>query len=346
MRGAVERGHLAVALGDFNDVPSSLAYRIFTSAAPVHDLWRVLHPESSLGDVEDEHEKARKRSIPTAQFNISENGASFGSALNTWTWPKSQQKQLGPGKDPLQIPPSTRDGQAHRIDYIFASTGGQTEPGGQGWIVKTARVGMLTRHPELQCSLSDHFSVEATLALHRPKPPSVRSPSPATNVRDAFDRGVYLSSPVPSLHRNSRNMSEYDFQLGDSPLAWKGGLVASTCDEILEALDEYAAREQGQKMWRGVHFFAWVIIALACYISVWFTPSYGSFILMLVSTFGLAVGTVDGLMSVLFFGAELRAIQEFEWEIQNAKASVEAQGRGETSHGHGSREQLSRVESR
>ncbi|KXJ95463.1 Endonuclease/exonuclease/phosphatase [Microdochium bolleyi] len=345
VRGAVERGHLAVALGDFNDVPSSLAYRTFTSACPVHDLWRVLHPESSLGDVEDEHEKARRRTIPTAQFNIAENGATFGSALNTWTWPKSQQKKLGPGKDSLQIPPNTRDGQAHRIDYIFASTVGQTEPEDQGWVVKNVRVGMLARHPELQCSMSDHFSVEATLALHRPKPSSMRSPTPTTNVRDAFDRGVYLSSPAPSLHRNSGELSESDFQLSEDPFAWEGGLAASACDNILEILHDYTTREQSQEKWRGVHFLAWVVVALGCYISVWFTPSYGSFILMLVSTLGLAVGTVDGLLSVLFFGSELRAIEEFEWEIHNAKASVSggSSGRGETVHGHGDRENLSKA---
>ncbi|KAH7035153.1 Endonuclease/exonuclease/phosphatase [Microdochium trichocladiopsis] len=336
VRGAVERGHLAIALGDFNDVPSSLAYKIFSSAAPVHDLWRVLHPESSVGDVEDEYEKARRRSIPTAQFNIAENGATFGSAMNTWTWPRSQQKQLGPGKDPLNVPPNTRDGQAHRIDYIFASTGGQTESGEQGWIVKNARVGMLTRTPDLQCSLSDHFSVEATLALHRPKPPSVRSPSPATNVRDAFDRGVYLQSPAPSINRNSTDLSEYDFQLSESPSAWKGGLAASVCDEILEIIQDYAAREEQQKLWRGLHFWGWVLVAIVCYVGVWFTPSYASFVLMVLSTLGLAAGTADGLMSVLFFGTELRAIKELEWEITNAKAF--AGGQVET--WHDSREDL------
>lgn len=336
VRGAVERGHLAIALGDFNDVPSSLAYRVFTSAAPVHDLWRVLHPESSLGDVEDEHERARRRSVPTAQFNITENGATFGSALNTWTWPRSQQKQLGPGKNPLNVPPNTRDGQAHRIDYIFASTGSQTEPGDKGWIVRNVRVGMLTRTSELQCSLSDHFSVEATLALHRPKPPSVRSPSPATNVRDAFDRGVYLQSPAPSITRNSGDLAEYDFQLNQSPLAWRGGLEASVSEEVLGVIQEYTRREEAQKKWRAIHFFAWVFVAVVSCVGVWFTPGYASFILVLVSTLGFSIGTMDGLMSVLFFGAELRTIQEFEWEIHNAKAFVG----GQVATGHGSKEDL------
>jgi sphingomyelin phosphodiesterase 2 len=38
---------------------------------------------------------------------------------------------------------------------------------------------------------------------------------------------------------------------------------------------------------------------------------------MLVSTLGLAAGTVDGLMSLLFFRAELKALREFEWEVRN-----------------------------
>ncbi|KAK6864694.1 hypothetical protein PG995_001222 [Apiospora arundinis] len=164
VRGATERGHLVVALGDFNDVPLSLPHRILTSHAPVRDVWRVLHPDSSLGSAEHDAERARRRPIPTAEFNIRENGATSNTAYNSWRWPKKQKKRPGD----VVIAPDTSDPKGQRLDYIFASSGtseSEANPG-WGWVVQDARVGMLQRHPELGCSLSDHFSVEATLILH------------------------------------------------------------------------------------------------------------------------------------------------------------------------------------
>ncbi|KAK7941097.1 Bcisc1 [Apiospora aurea] len=164
VRGAAERGHLVVALGDFNDVPLSLQHRILTSHAPVRDVWRVLHPDSSLGSAQHDAERARRRPIPTAEFNIRENGATSNNAYNTWRWPKKQQKRPAD----VTVAPDTSDPRGQRLDYIFVSSGtsqSERHPG-WGWVVKDARVGMLQRHPELGCSLSDHFSVEATLILY------------------------------------------------------------------------------------------------------------------------------------------------------------------------------------
>jgi sphingomyelin phosphodiesterase 2 len=54
-------------------------------------------------------------------------------------------------------------------------------------------------------------------------------------------------------------------------------------------------------------------------IGVWWSPhNYVSFILMLLSSIGLSVGVIDGLMGLLFGGSEMRALKEFEWEVKNA----------------------------
>lgn len=170
LRAAAERGHLVVAAGDFNMTPLSTEHRILTAHAPIRDVWRVLHPQSSLGAAASEPlEKSRRRPTPSAEFNLVENGATSNNVYNTWRWPRAEQARLGPGK-PLQlIPPMTPDPHGKRLDYIFTSTAArELDDQGTigGWVVRDARVGMLARHPELGCSLSDHFSVEATLVFH------------------------------------------------------------------------------------------------------------------------------------------------------------------------------------
>jgi sphingomyelin phosphodiesterase 2 len=60
MRGAAEKGHLVIGLGDFNMVPLSLAHRLISTHAPVRDVWRLLHPDSSVGAAVDQVEKVRR----------------------------------------------------------------------------------------------------------------------------------------------------------------------------------------------------------------------------------------------------------------------------------------------
>jgi sphingomyelin phosphodiesterase 2 len=162
MKGAAERGHFVIGLGDFNMIPLSLAHRVVTVHGRVKDIWRILHPDSSVGSSHDLVEQARRRPIPTAIHNILENGTTCDSVLNTWRWNKSRQKRLGPNQPRIDVPPDTVDPGAKRLDYIFVS--GSQERGNGGWVVKAAKVGMMERHPTLQCSLSDHFSVQTTLA--------------------------------------------------------------------------------------------------------------------------------------------------------------------------------------
>ena len=307
MKGAVERGHLVLGLGDFNMLPLSLAHHLISTHASVHDVWRVLHPDSSVGAAEDLVEQTRRRPIPTAEYNIMENGATCNSVLNTWRWDKSLQKQIGPGKPHVHIPGDTVDPKAKRLDYIFTSSGARDgDPG--GWVIKDARVGMTERHPQLQCSLSDHFSIETTLQWH----PEAHRQDPQRSDKDTIDTGAFLESP---------NNSWYGTQI---PFLKENiFLPIATYDEILNMIDKYMARERRQRKFRLYHFFAWVIISIICLTAVWWSPyNFVAFILMLLSTLGLSAGVIDGLIGGLFMSSEIRALKEFDWEIRNARAAA------------------------
>ncbi|KAI1504425.1 Endonuclease/exonuclease/phosphatase [Biscogniauxia marginata] len=373
IRGATERGHLALALGDFNDVPLSLPYRLMTAHAPVRDAWRVLNPDSSLGSAEHDMERARRRPIPAAGFNIDENGVTTNSVYNTWSWSKSEQKALRKGNRPMIVPPNTPDPGGERVDYIFYSRGLSPSVTSElceilsahnhcpddeidaanlnppGWVVKDVRVGLTLRHPTLGCSLSDHFSVEATFLLHtpNPQPPARRGGERGNIAREALRRagsirshasteagaitigaleqGTYLQSPTASEHqrRNSRDRAAFDTQLqGFHSDAVGAGLPYSTYDEILALIRAYEDRERSQRKWRTLHCLAWVLAVLGCYAAIWFVPRPVTFAFLVIASLGFLAGAVDGLLALLFFGPELAALAEFEWEIMNAKATA------------------------
>lgn len=290
MRGAAERGHLVIGLGDFNMVPLSLAHRIIETHSPVRDVWRILHPESSLGAAKDKVEQMRGLPMPTAQFNMTENGATCDSELNSWRWNKAHKKRLAKGEN-VQIDPAVPDPHAKRLDYIFFSSGrfhsatGQ-EPG--EWELKEASVGMAMRHPTLHCSLSDHFSVEATLTRRTTAPSAVHT------------------SPLALPERY---------------------LPIEIYDQILSTTHQYMDRERIQRKLRIGHFFYQLSLSIGCLIGMWWSPrNYVSFILSLISTLALSVGVIDGLMGFLFIGSEIRALKEFEWEVSNARERGLKQG--------------------
>jgi len=241
------------------------------------------------------------------------------------------------------------------------------------------------RHPELGCSLSDHFAIEATLsfrpltptpshsetnvnsngALHPPKLSSSNTTAipradseiivddirltkvdridndndsrldartMSTHIPTyALQNGTFLNipnspSPRPSVDytRSSPTMKQFDAQhlshvnTDDSP-----AFPISAYDEILSVVHKYDRRERAQIRWRARHFFASVAVLIACLVGVWFNPyNYLSFILILVSSLGLVAGTIDGLLALLFFKSELRALKEFQWEVMNAKNAI------------------------
>lgn len=293
-------------MGDFNMVPLSLAHRLVTHHAPVKDVWRVLHPDSSIGAAVDSAERSRNRSVPSAGFNLTENGTTCDSVLNTWRWSKKDARKLGPGKPGLEIPLDTPDPKAKRLDYIFTSDGARyNEPG--LWTVKTARVGMLQRHPTLQCSLSDHFSVEATLSWNGAAQ-KAEQPQPVALESDAFLDGPSAPDSKSKSLKQARAPSCVSY------------LPPPVYDAIVAMIDSYTLRERGQRRWRLFHFVVSVVVSIGCLVAVWWAPdNYVAFILILLSTLGLGAGVIDGLIGGLFMGSEIRALKEFEWEIKSAR---------------------------
>lgn len=280
MRGAAERGHLVIGLGDFNMVPMSLAHRIIEAHAPVKDVWRVIYPNSSEGAAED---KLPRDALPpsSAQFNLKQNGTTCDSALNTWRWNKAEQKRLNHGEN-IHVAEEVDDPRAKRLDYIFVGSA-SSDSSCDSWIVQKVSVGMIERHPELHCSLSDHFSIETTI-MH--------------TLGEKHELGKF------SQHS----------------LRGKSQLSQQIYDEILAMCDKYKQREHSQRRWRLAHFGLSIIVSIGCLVAVWWSPrNFVSFILMLLSTLVLSTGVIDGLIGGLFVGSELRALKEFKWEIQNAK---------------------------
>lgn len=273
MRHAAERGHMVLGLGDFNMVPLSLAHRLIEAHSPVRDIWRILKPDSALGAAESEAERARGRSVPTAETCLREHGATCDSVLNTWRWSKGMQKDLSKGRD-LVVPLETKDPKARRLDYVFFAARPEL-----GWRVQDVDVGMTGRHPELRCSLSDHFSVETTLVCEQDvsavgtEEQAMIAPLPV----ETYDKILEMIVIYSVRERKQRRLR-----------------LAHFVTEVVVAV--------------GCLVAVW-----------WSPRNFVAFILMLVSTLGLSAGVIDGLMGGLFVGSEIRALKEFEYEIKLAR---------------------------
>ncbi|KAL2870973.1 inositol phosphosphingolipid phospholipase [Aspergillus lucknowensis] len=175
------------------------------------------------------------------------------------------------------------DMRGKRLDYIFVGDEG-------GWSVRDVQIAMTQRHPTLKCSLSDHFAVEAVITRD----------SSAT-----VKKGDIIDSPEKKSERLT--------------------LPPETYNHILGMIHAYVRRERTQRRWRLTHFFASVLVTVGCLVGVWWTGDrqYIPFILILLSTLSFAAGLLDGLIGGLFVSSELRALKEFEWEIQNTKRLLE-----------------------
>lgn len=286
MSDAYARGHIVLAMGDFNMLPLSLAHKIIETHGRARDVWRINCPESSIGAAVDEVEKQRGKPMPSAEFNLTTNGATCDSVLNTWRWDKPEQKRLARGETIL-IDPKTNDPRAKRLDYVFLGDALDRTK------VSSVRVGMTQRHPKLHCSLSDHFSVEATI-----------------------EQGSSSFDESANAHRH---MGQSGGQIDDTPRY----LPAETYDTILGMIHAYVRRQRRQRRLRMGHFFAETGIAIGCLVAVWWSPrNFVSFILTLLSTLGFAAGVLDGLIGGFFVSSELRALKEFEWEIRNAREAA------------------------
>lgn len=296
----------------------SLPHRILTAHAPVRDAWRVLHPSSSLGPASYAPEAARGVPVPSAEFNVRANGATSDSAYITWRWTPAQRRLAARNPGAAVVPHDAACHGGQRLDYVLFGTSDDHGTAGAGWIAKDAKVGMVAPHPTLLCSLSDHFSVEATLAYHVPSAPS---PSPSHLRADkaaedaALHNGAYLqTSPAPSPTLPDQLSAQLSSPPDDGP---------APHDEILALTTAYTARERRQRRLRAQHFLASLAVWIACLVGTWFTPPFASFILLLVGSLSLVAGVIDGLIALLFMGSELRALREFEWEVRNSRRKGE-----------------------
>ncbi|KAK9447578.1 Endonuclease/exonuclease/phosphatase [Limtongia smithiae] len=129
IRASVERGHLAVAVGDFNSRPESLTYALLTARAGLADSWTTVHGNS--------RENIRAASLsPEDQIELL--GVTCDSKLNTWR--------------------ADRDiSEAQRLDYCFHSSRLST--------ADMINVVFMDRIPGLNCSVSDHFGVRVVLRV-------------------------------------------------------------------------------------------------------------------------------------------------------------------------------------
>jgi len=314
MRGAAERGHLVIGLGDFNMVPLSLAHRLIESQAPVRDIWRVAFPHSSLGAADSPVEAARGVPMPSVQHNLTDNGATCDGPANTWRWPKDQQKRLAKGED-FVVDMLEEDPKGRRLDYVFfgGGEGDVHDLDSRRWHVEDVHVGMTARHPTLRCSLSDHFSVEATLAW-RWQSGSHNHPETHNNTANGF---TTHSPPGPT----DSNTTTLTIDPITTPLP------ASLSTEILAMIATYTLRERRQRRLRLGHFVGSVVFSIGCFVGVWFAPAnWLSFLLLVLSTLGFAAGVIDGLIGGLFMSVEIRALKEFQWEIENAAAAAVRRG--------------------
>ena len=331
MRGAAERGHLVIGLGDFNMLPLSFAHRVITLHAPVQDAWMSLHPDSSIGAAVDAVEMQRKKPVPTGDFNIMENGATCDGIFNTWRWSKQHQKRLQT-EGPIPVDGNLPDPLGKRLDYIFIGQEPRATP--WKWAVESTRVGMMERHPTLHCSLSDHFAVEATVRRDA-------SDEDETDL-ESGDGASFLpiqkhlesseasrrnsAAPAVIFHPTAPLSPTTDHSPATSPPTTatpSNDDVAHLYDQILVMISSYVARERFQRRFRLGHFLLSVIISIGCFVAMWWSPrAFVSFILCFVSTLSFAAGVLDGLIGGLFVSSELRALKEFEWEVRNARRLV------------------------
>lgn len=344
MRAAAERGHPIIGLGDFNMVPLSLAHQLITTHAPVEDVWRVLHPESSLGAASQPAEKERRRETPNVVYNLRENGATCDSALNTWRWSKQQQKALSNGDD-VTVDLKMPDPRAKRLDYIFfGKVFSQSSASQSQWRIQSAKVGMTDRHPTLNCSLSDHFSVEAT--IFRGSESQMTGPATVPDRSSAHEQTSdtalqiltnsslhptlytsYNPSPTssilpPLLARTPSPSNPHPTQPSLSSMS--ASLPSKVYSEILDIVSAYRAREHRQRRLRLSHFLASILISVICFIAIWWSSHAGiSFMLVFISTLNFGAGVIDGLIGGLFVSSELRALKEFAWEIAKAQEIAE-----------------------
>ena len=313
VRDAQERGHLAIACGDFNMEPTSLAYSLVTIHGRVIDVWGS-DPEATIPNrMKEEHARMEhgKKGL-SVRHKILREGCTCDSAGNTWRWPEKRRKTLQQSvkrgrevadQDKRVDWDDEESPWAKRLDYIFF---GQPfrDINGNTWDVERKAVGMTHQHPTLLCSLSDHFAVEASLVR--------RSRTAPTETH--LEHAVHPTQMHPQIS---------PFEESIHPHLERILLPRQTYSQILQLTETYIRRERFQRKGRITHFFVAVAITIGCWIAVWWSPrNFVAFILMLLASLGLMAGAVDGLIGFLFVGSEMACLKEFRWEMENLEKNA------------------------
>jgi sphingomyelin phosphodiesterase 2 len=307
MRAATDRGSLVLGLGDFNMIPLSFAHVLIEDRGAVRDVWRFMTPGSSIGASIDPPEQERRRKmgekeVPDVQESIHYHGHTCDTVVNTWRWSKEDQKALERGRD-REIGLGDPDSHAKRLDYIFFNGFDS------GWAVHDASVTMTGRHPTLRCTLSDHLAVRAVLRRTEAVPQPEETVTARRPLRSLRSRA---SEEVVSIDDKGLGIA-----LSKNPTKVEVG--TEFYEQILKMVESYKLRERKQRRWRLSHFVVASVVSIGSFVAIWWSPrNFVSFILLIVSTFGIMAGTIDGLIGGLFMGSELRALAEFEWEVRNA----------------------------
>lgn len=307
MKAATERGSLVFGLGDFNMIPLSFAHVLVENRGGVRDVWRIAKPDSSIGAAEDKPERERRtrmgeKECPDVDESIRYHGHTCDSVLNTWRWNEAHRKALEKGTD-RKIGSGDPDMRAKRLDYIFFSGTGS------GWSVQDVSVALTERHPTLLCSLSDHFAVRGIFEKTSARPPPEKT---------ITAQGLAMNSTAdPNTEIVEMDNESLEKAISKHPT--KVEVESGFYEQILEMIAQYKLRERSQRRWRLLHFVEAAVISIGTFVAIWWSPrNFVAFILLIVSTFGIMAGTIDGLIGGLFMGSELRALAEFEWEVRNA----------------------------
>ncbi|KAI1165992.1 hypothetical protein F5B18DRAFT_608118 [Nemania serpens] len=343
LQAASQRRHgraLVIGLGDLNTEPNSLPWRILKHRAPdVYDTWlesplrRKVLPETS------EQDGNVRNGSPSIQ-----DGATYGSPYNTWQWSRDERTQYLTGQpdtptSELMLPPEIDQSQAIRIDYILASVASQlqhtTPPqtGGENgihntsvahqrgvWVVKATKVGMLDRHPILGCSLSDHFSVEATLAFQQQE---ISSDSSVT--ADSCTDLLPSSSHVAYGKFQPRDANG---ELANLTTASNNSYARKDDKMILEevccVLKDYELVRQQRSWWGKIRVGVAGAVLIGSLAGVWTVKGVGwaRFLLGMAGALALTFTVVDGYGGLLFNLSEAAALQELTWEVNNVKLRV------------------------
>lgn len=145
------------------------------------------------------------------------------------------------------------------------------------------------------------------------------------------DARVSFTESVPNIGSLSDHFAaEADLLLTDQavpkPAANSDDLRLLYTD-ILELIEEYKGTSIMQAKLRNWHFVASVVVLVALLIAVFWGAAHNrawvGFLFMLLAIVVAVTGLLDGLMGFLFGRAEMRALREFESEIELAKYSLE-----------------------